>query len=90
MRPTTLLRPAIQALAVGAVLMFALMASARPAAADFRVCNNTGGRIGIAMGYKEGEGWTTEGWWNISARTCESLLKGSFGRPLLLSLRHRL
>ena len=77
MRPTILLRPAIQALAVGAVLMFALMASARPAAADFRVCNNTGGRIGIAMGYKEGEGWTTEGWWNISARTCESLLKGS-------------
>jgi uncharacterized membrane protein len=77
MRPTIFLRPAIHALAASAVLMLALMASARPAAADFVVCNNTGGRIGIAMGYKDGEGWTTEGWWNISARTCESLLKGS-------------
>ncbi len=23
------------------------------------------------------EGWTTEGWWNLSARTCETVLKGN-------------
>ena len=38
-----------------------------PARADFRLCNNTSSRVGIALGYKDAEGWTTEGWWNISS-----------------------
>ena len=41
-----------------------------PAAADFRLCNNTSSRVGIALGYKDVEGWTTEGWWNVSSRSC--------------------
>jgi len=49
---------------------------AAPAAADFRLCNNTGSRVGIAIGYKDSDGWTTEGWWNLSARSCETLVKG--------------
>lgn len=49
-----------------------------PAHADFHLCNNTGSRVGIAVGYKDADGaWTTEGWWNLSARSCETLLKGS-------------
>src|SRR5246127_3616629 len=48
-----------------------------PAAADFRLCNNTASRVGIALGYKDAEGWTTEGWWNVSSRSCETLLKGT-------------
>jgi uncharacterized membrane protein len=47
------------------------------AQADFRLCNNTSSRVGIALGYKDAEGWTTEGWWNISSRACETLLKGA-------------
>jgi uncharacterized membrane protein len=47
------------------------------AAADFRLCNNTASRVGIALGYKDAEGWTTEGWWNVSSRSCETLLKGT-------------
>ena len=54
-----------------------LVLSALPAHADFRLCNNTGSRVGIALGYKDAEGWTTEGWWNISARSCETLLRGA-------------
>src|ERR1044072_5995364 len=50
-------------------------AFATPAAADFRLCNNTGSRVGIAIGYKDADGWTTEGWWNLSARSCETLVK---------------
>ena len=53
------------------------LASARPAAADFRLCNNTPSRVGIAVGYKDGDGWTTEGWWNLSSRSCETLLRGT-------------
>lgn len=46
------------------------------ALADFRLCNNTGSRVGVAIGYKDKDGWVTEGWWNISARSCETLLQG--------------
>src|ERR1700753_1906150 len=53
-------------------LVFAGNGSAR---ADFRLCNNTSSRVGIALGYKDAEGWTTEGWWDVSSRSCETLLK---------------
>ena len=64
---------------IGTVALAAalLSASALPAKADFRLCNNTGSRVGVALGYKDAEGWTTEGWWNVSARSCESLLRGA-------------
>ena len=55
----------------------ALCASTAPAWADFRLCNNTPSRVGIALGYKDAEGWVTEGWWNVSAHACERLLKGT-------------
>jgi uncharacterized membrane protein len=61
--------------AVPAALLLA--ASALPAKADFRLCNNTGSRVGVAIGYKDNEGWTTEGWWNVSTRSCETLLRGA-------------
>jgi len=57
--------------------MLLLAASASPAAADFRLCNNTASRVGVAVGYKDAEGWTTEGWWNLPSRTCETVLKGN-------------
>ncbi len=53
------------------------ISSTGPAAADFRLCNNTSSRVGIAIGYKDSDGWTTEGWWNLPARTCETMLKGN-------------
>src|SRR5215831_13387903 len=60
-------------------LGFVAMASltAMPAAADFRVCNFTKSKVGIAIGYKDGEGWATEGWWSIAAGNCEALLRGN-------------
>ncbi len=59
------------------VTMLCFFASVRPAAADFRLCNNTASRVGVAVGYKDAEGWTTEGWWNLPSRTCETVLKGN-------------
>ena len=47
-----------------------------PAAADFRLCNRSSSRVGIALGYKDGNSWATEGWWNIGANSCETLLRG--------------
>ena len=60
-----------------AAITAVLLLSSTTAKADFRLCNNTGSRVGIALGYKDAEGWTTEGWWNVPARTCETLLRGS-------------
>ncbi|MDK9696648.1 MAG: DUF1036 domain-containing protein [Siculibacillus sp.] len=60
------------ALAVGV-----LAGAATPAIADLRICNKTSSRVGIAVGYKDEESWKTEGWWNLAANSCETLLAGS-------------
>ena len=60
-----------------AVTAAAWTVAAAPAAADFRLCNNTNSRIGVALGYKDNDGWATEGWWNLPARNCDTLLRGS-------------
>jgi len=74
-RPAQPVRPPLiltTLLALGALLL-----GAAPAAADFRLCNNTPSRVGIALGYKDADGWTTEGWWNVASRSCETLLRGA-------------
>src|SRR5689334_3130040 len=62
---------------LAALLLALLCLGSSPAKADFRLCNNTSSRVGIALGYKDAEGWTTEGWWNVSSRACETLLRGT-------------
>ncbi|MDX2202999.1 MAG: DUF1036 domain-containing protein [Hyphomicrobiaceae bacterium] len=59
-----------------------MLALAFPVAAraDLKLCNTTSSRIGVSIGYQDAStGWTTEGWWNIAARTCETLYKGPLG-----------
>ncbi len=67
--------PTLLCLCLGLVVMAAFAAT--PAVADLRICNFTKSRVGIAIGYKDGEGWATEGWWNITAGSCEGLLRGN-------------
>ena len=62
---------AAPALALAALLL------AGPARADFRVCNNTASRSSVALAYTDGAAWVSEGWWNIKANTCETLLRGA-------------
>jgi uncharacterized membrane protein len=72
------LSPRISLIGLLTVLALALSCAwASPAKADFRLCNNTSSRVGIALGYKDADGWTTEGWWNVSSRACETLLRGT-------------
>jgi uncharacterized membrane protein len=54
----------------------ALLTAPAPARADLKLCNSTSSRIGIAIGYKDAKGWTTEGWWNVASHSCETVLKG--------------
>jgi uncharacterized membrane protein len=68
--------PAAGGVLAAGLALFILAASAGPAAANFRLCNNTSSHVGVAIGYKAANGWTTEGWWNLPSHTCETLLKG--------------
>lgn len=73
----TCLKRLVPILLGAAIIIPALCAFTAPAAADFRLCNNTPSRVGIALGYKDNDGWVTEGWWNVSSHACETLLKGT-------------
>lgn len=76
--PNACSKPAVRralAWVAGGVAMCVLAAA--PALADLKLCNATSSRIGVAIGYQDGKGWTTEGWWNIASQTCETLLKGT-------------
>lgn len=67
--------PRLALLAAG--LLGASLLDASPAFADLRMCNTSGSRVGVAIGYRDAQGWTTEGWWNIGPRACETLLRGT-------------
>jgi uncharacterized membrane protein len=72
------LRGARRRCALAALTSAFAIVAASPAAAYFRLCNNTSSRVGVAIGYKDKDGWATEGWWNLSARGgCEYLLLGT-------------
>src|SRR5262249_39437070 len=76
-RTMTDLTRSARTLVCGVLVAIGPILVAQPAAADFRLCNNTGSRVGIAIGYKENESWTTEGWWNLAPRSCETLMRGT-------------
>jgi uncharacterized membrane protein len=60
----------------GLVVVAAAAMAPAFAHADFRVCNGTPARVGVAVGYKDGDTWITEGWWNLQPNACETLMRG--------------
>ncbi len=56
--------------------LFSPMLAASAAHAEFRVCNGTQNLVGVAIGYRAEEGWITEGWWQVPAGTCATLIEG--------------
>jgi uncharacterized membrane protein len=63
------------ALAAGAVAVMGFMAA--PAEASLKICNNSESRVGAAIGYKDQEGWVTEGWWTMEPGKCVKPLSGN-------------
>ena len=66
-------RATLKGLAAAALLC----GGAELAMADLKMCNTSASRVGVAIGYQDPKGWATEGWWNIAAQSCETLLKGA-------------
>jgi uncharacterized membrane protein len=57
-----------------AATVFSLAAA--PAHADFRLCNSTENRVSVAIAYTDGSNWVSEGWWNLKASGCDTLVRG--------------
>jgi len=47
-----------------------------PAHADFRICNDTKSLVGVALGYRREGKWLSEGWFQVPAESCNSLIEG--------------
>ena len=60
--------------ALAAAASAAALVMAAPANAALKLCNKTESRIGAAVGYKDDNGWATEGWWTVAPGKCVSML----------------
>ena len=61
---------------VGFLAFLAVGVLTQEVRADFRVCNGTQNLVGVAIGYRGQDGWNTEGWWQIPATSCKTLIEG--------------
>jgi len=67
-----LMRP----LTCAAITICCIVPMTKPARADFRLCNTTEHRVSVAVAYTSGGKWISEGWWNLKANGCETLMRG--------------
>lgn len=58
----------------GIVALLLLTPSA--ALAGLEICNETTVKQTVAIGYKDGDDWVSEGWWNIVSGDCKTPLDG--------------
>lgn len=63
---------AVAAAGVFAAVVTCLSGSA---SAELKLCNSTSSRIGVAIGYKDKDGWASEGWWNVDSQSCALLIQ---------------
>ena len=68
----------IAILGLGAALLGLSPSESR---ADFRVCNETGVQVKLAFGHADTRfGWTSRGWWQVPAGSCQMVLYGDIPR----------
>ena len=51
-----------------------------PAQAAMVFCNRTQGAIEAALGYRDVDGWLSEGWWKIQPGQCARVLGGTLNQ----------
>ena len=62
--------------AIAGLMLMAFIASAAPARADLRVCNQSSNPVSIALGYRAERGWQSEGWWVANPGQCAIVFQG--------------
>ena len=58
--------------------LFALLAcfAATPALAGLNFCNQASSNVSVAIGYKDNDSWTSEGWWTVAPGDCTTPVAG--------------
>jgi len=44
--------------------------------AGLTICNETAYKQGVSIGYKSGDAWVSEGWWNLPTGGCSTVVRG--------------
>ena len=56
------------------------VSAAGVAQAELTICNDSDKTQAISIGYEGGEGWTSEGWWNIDPKDCAVVIGGDLDK----------
>ncbi|MBD2136516.1 DUF1036 domain-containing protein [Anabaena sp. FACHB-1237] len=67
------MRKLLSAFSIPLLAVGFLLAKPQEAKAWFRVCNDTGQDAHVAFGYPEGGKWYSQGWYVVSAETCQEV-----------------
>ncbi|MEM7440524.1 MAG: DUF1036 domain-containing protein [Pseudomonadota bacterium] len=59
-----------------AAACLSLLMTATGAVAQFKICNDTDLRQSVAIAYKDGDAWVSEGWWAIDPNECKNAAGG--------------
>lgn len=59
------------------VIIACMAMTSSSAEAGIFVCNDAGTQISVAIGWKEGEAWSSRGWYNIRPRDCAYAVSGA-------------
>ena len=62
-------------IAVATAMAVATGGWASPAAAEFRICNQTLDVVNVALGYEADQTFRTEGWWTVGPNQCAAALR---------------
>ena len=58
------------------VALAAFVLAVGPARAELTICNKSENALSIAIGYKSGADWMSEGWWNVATGDCRAVIDG--------------
>tara|TARA_R100000322_G_scaffold94439_5_gene59037 strand:+ start:81703 stop:82779 length:1077 start_codon:yes stop_codon:yes gene_type:complete len=61
-------------LKIRAIALALALAAPGAAQAGLEFCNQTGANASVAIGYKGSGGWVSEGWWNVDAGACKTVI----------------
>jgi len=64
-----------------AVMLVVGLALPKTARADLKFCNKTSKKVDVAVGYKSGDQWVSEGWWGIEPGICKTPIRGALQKP---------
>ncbi|HEX4297795.1 MAG TPA: DUF1036 domain-containing protein [Devosia sp.] len=64
------------ALMLAGLALAGMLATAGPALADLRICNQSTNQVSIALGYRADKGWQSEGWWVAPSGKCAVVYQG--------------